>query len=303
MATYTARSYADPELAPKPMLWGWNGYIPRLCMTEGYGEGGTMKGLSVVSVLSLFTNGDPMPDGTPSGFGRPVSIISITGEDLLSEIMSWRYRAAGANSRNIVDLSRDDDGYPFKLTREGVARIREEIARINQHEKHTPYWNMADFGGLYLDPLMSIAPVSITANVTFRSVILEPLDALCYWAKCFCFLMNHTTKDGKTVAGSAAAVQGPRMVLGFRGCKADPTKRELYRMKTNITENTPVPVRYCGEGADTSIRVRWDTEHWNALRSQRYGVTPAGPLPMGPAYATPEQPQLSVQQMFANLNT
>jgi hypothetical protein len=292
MSTYT---FADPELSPLPMSWAWRGYIPRYCMTMGYGEGGTMKGLSVVSLLALLSNGQDMPDGTPSGFGRPVSIISITGEDLLRQGMAWRYRAAGANTRNILDLSRDENGRPFKLNEAGLARIRTEIARINAHEG-APYNRMADYGGLYLDPMMSIAPRNVSQNVTFRSVLLEPLDALCAEEELcaggsFCWLMNHTTKDGKTVAGSAAATQGPRMVLGFRQSSANPLYREMYRFKTNITENTEAPVPYMGEGGDTSLRVRWMTPSWQARRSHLPSYANVEPAPLPP-----------VAQMFSNLN-
>ena len=280
METYT---FADPELSPLPMRWVWPGYVPRYCMTEGYGEGGTMKGMAVVSLIALITNGQDMPDGSLNGFGGPRSVISITGEDLLRQGMAWRYRAAGANTQNIVDLSKDEDGRPFKLSDKGLARIREEICRINAHEPGTKYARMPDYGFLYLDPMMSIAPCSVTQNRAFREALLEPLDALCADEDLGaegtgCWLMNHTTKDGKTVAGSAAATQGPRMVLGFRQSVRNPTHRELFRMKTNITENTPAPVPYMGEGRDTSLRVRWMTPQWAAQCGRPAPFEPA-PLP------------------------
>lgn len=308
METYT---FADRELSPLPMKWAWTGYFPRLCMTMGYGEGGTMKGLSVVSLLSLFSNGQDMPDGSPSGFGKPVSIISITGEDLEREGMAWRYRSAGADTRNILNLSKDEDGMPFKLSKKGLAVIREEICKINAHEPGTKYQHMADFGVLYLDPMMSIAPRNVSQNTTFRSVLLEPLDALCYEFKAACWLMNHTTKDGKTVAGSAAATQGPRMVLGFRQSVRNPTHRELYRFKTNITENTPAPVPYMSEGQDTSLRVRWMTDSWEQRRSgsgvlSRYGSRASEALTSSPVpapYAAPLPQPASVGEMWKNLQS
>jgi hypothetical protein len=261
-------------------------------MTEGYGEGGTMKGLAIQSIVALLTKGEDMPDGTPNGFGGPRTVISITGEDLLRQGMAWRYRAAGANVANIVDLSKDEDGRPFKLNDAGLARIRETICRVNDHQGK--YRNVPDYGGLYLDPMMSIAPRNVSQNTTFRSVILEPLDALCADEDLgdggtFCWLMNHTTKDGKTVAGSAAAVQGPRMVIGFRQCKKDPTKRELYRMKTNITKKDPMPVPYCDEGADASLCVRWCTDAWQARNGYPPPSFEPGPIP-------------DSASIFANLN-
>jgi hypothetical protein len=307
METYT---YADQELSPLPMKWVWTGYIPRYCMTEGYGEGGTMKGLSIQSIISLITLGADMPDGSANGFGGPRSVISITGEDLLRQGMAWRYRAAGADTRNIIDLSKDEDGRPFKLNDKGLARIRETICKINAHEDH-PYDKMADYGVLYLDPMMSITPRNVSQNTTFRSVLLEPLDALCADEELGeggtgCFLMNHSTKDKKVVAGSAAAVQGPRMVLGFRQSPRNPTHREVYRYKTNITENTPAPVPYMGEGKDTSLRVRWMTDSWEQRRRgsaplSRYGSRAEAvlsPAPVPAPYAAPVQEPASVSQMW-----
>jgi hypothetical protein len=311
METYT---FADPELSPLPMKWVWDGYIPRYCMTEGYGEGGTMKGLGIQSIIALITLGADMPDGSLNGFGGPRTVISITGEDLLRQGMAWRYRAAGADTRNIVDLSKDENGRPFKLNDAGLARIREEIAKINSHEGK--YRHMPDYGFLYLDPMMSIAPRSVTQNTTFRAVLLEPLDALCAEEELGkdgtgCFLMNHSTKDKKVVAGSAAAVQGPRMVLGFRQSDRNPLWRELYRYKTNITENTPAPVPYMGEGKDTSIRVRWMTDSWEQRRSgsgvlSRYGSRASeamAPAPVPAPYAAPVPQPASVGEMWKNLQS
>jgi AAA domain len=300
METHT---FADPELSPRQMTWAWPGYIPRRCMTEGYGEGGTMKGLAVQSLIALFTIGAPMPDGS-RGFVGPRTVISITGEDLLREAMAWRYRAAGADTRNIIDMSRDENGRPFKLTDKGLARIREEICRINTHERGTRYQHMPDFGGLYMDPMMSIAPRNVSQNTTFRAVLLEPLDALCYEFDSFCWLMNHTTKDGKTVAGSAAATQGPRMVLGFRQNEANPLNRELFRMKTNVTKNTEVPVIYTDEGHDTSLRVRWLTPWEDSRVVAQPKLSASGPVPASPPPGTsaPGWQRLTPAQMWHNLN-
>jgi len=303
MDTYT---FADPELSPRDLTWAWPGYIPRRCMTEGYGEGGTKKGLAVVSLLSLFTTGSPLPDGS-RGFDGPVTVISITGEDLLREVMAPRYLAAGADRRHIIDMSKDEDGQPFKLTEAGLTRVREVVCRVNAGEyKLRDGYVLPRFGGLYLDPMMSIAPRNIVANKTFRSVILEPLDAFCFDYDAFCWLMNHTTKDGKTVAGSAAATQGPRMVLGFRQSKANPLCREIFRFKTNITEDTEAAVPYMSEGIDSSLRVRWETD---CGRERSGGLGPArlrvvGPQRVPEKYTAPPQPVAPIPpaaEIFRNL--
>jgi hypothetical protein len=287
-------SFADPELSPLTLPWAWPGYIPCKCMTTLFGGGGLRKGYAIADINARISRGASMPDGS-RGFSGPRSVISITREDLIREGMAWRYRAAGARLDNIFDYSAPG-GTPFKLDEEGVAGVRELAEKINSHKPGTKYEHVPDLGVIYFDPLMSITPRNVSANEVYRELVVEPLDDLAFTYECAVALVNHTTKDGKTMFGSAAASQGPRMVLKVDRNKRMPrTVRDFYVYKTNITGEHEAPLRYTTEGEGDGIRVRWmgpelDAEPEYTVADKRQAPARTVPVSMSPA------------EMFRNLN-
>lgn len=287
-------SFADPELSPLVLPWVWPGYVPRKCMTTLFGPGGTRKGYCVADINARISRGASMPDGS-RGFDSPRSVISITREDLIREGMAWRYRAAGARREHIFDFSAPG-GRPFKLDEAGLAGIRELADRINQHERGTRYEHVPDLGMVYIDPLMSVTPRNVSANEVYREVVIEPLDDIAFTYECAALLVNHTTKGGDTMFGSAAASQGPRMVLRVDRNKRLPRSvRDFSVAKTNITSEYDEPLRYTTTGEGNGIRVRWmgpelDAEPEYAVAAKRPAPARTAPVSMSPS------------QMFRSLN-
>jgi hypothetical protein len=287
-------SFADPELSPLTLPWAWPGYIPCKCMTTLFGGGGLRKGYAIADINARISRGASMPDGS-RGFDGPRSVISITREDLIREGMAHRYRAAGARLANIFDYSAPG-GKPFKLDEAGVAGIRELADKINHHTPGTKYANVPDVGMIYIDPLMSVTPRNVSANEVYREVVIEPLDDLAFTYWCATLLVNHTIKAGGTMFGSAAASQGPRMVLRVDRNKRLPrTVRDFSVAKTNITSEYDEPLRYTTTGEGNGIRVRWmgpelDTEPEYTVADTRPAPARTVPVSMSPA------------EMFRNLN-
>jgi hypothetical protein len=297
-----AYSYADPQLSPLPQHWLWRWFIPRGCMTMIYGPGGKKKGFALADIIGRFTNGLWMPDGT-QGF-RACSVISITKEDRLRQGMAWRYLAAGARLPYIFDLSRPG-GVPFVLDEQGIELIHRLARAINSHKRGTRFEHVPDLGFIYIDPLMAVAPCVLSNNVTFRQRVVEPLDDLAEsYGEIGVGLVNHTTKDGHTVAGSAAATQAPRMVIGVDSVKRRPGVSQWGVVKTNIGPDDMDPVLYHAEGEGSGLHIVWDTEAEQARvqrpASRRLHAVPTLPFTPPPAPA-PVTGQLSAAQIFANL--
>jgi AAA domain len=289
-------SYADPQLSELPQEWGWRGMFPRGCMTEIYGPGAKQKGLALAELIGRWTRGDCMPDGT-TGFDGPRTVVSITAEDRRRQAMAMRYRVAGVNRRFVFDLS-EPDGKRFKLNEQGQGQIRQLVETINAHKWGTPFESVPDVGVIYIDPLFGVAPCNLSDNVRFRETVVEPLDSMADDYDCVVGLVNHSTKDEKVVAGSAAAVQGPRMVLGVRTDDKRPDVRQMYIFKTNLWDDQAEPFRYRKVVNGDDVGIEWLTPFAGSGDS---GLQVAsGPRRLRVVPATPPPP-LTPAQIFRNL--
>lgn len=242
-------------IARLPQEWGWPGLIPRRCVTITAGGPGIWKGWLGADLVSRFSRGAAMPDGTepfPSMLGRR-GVITITWEDDPNRAMAQRLDGAGAADGCVWDCTRDEKGKRLVLDEHGLNYLR-KVASSKEFVKAT--------GGLamvYVDPYMAHRPrCSMSDNTAVREILVDPVDEFAREFDCVFYWTHHTIKDGKTVAGSQALIDTCRSALGVSVVKDDPDWRELWLRKTNIARQREQGPRYTLVGNWPDMSLAWD---------------------------------------------
>ena len=233
--TYAQITPLDPEA-----LWFGKVYFGNV--TGIVGNGGIGKGFLVADLVSRVTRGAEMPDGTPGPDAG--SVILVTTEDDPNMAESYRLQAVGADLTKVHDMTTMRDGGQFSLPA-SIPALREAIYAIG------------DVRMVVIDPLADVSEVSLsTGTVTIRKKITNPLIRLARDTGVAIVLMMHTTKDGKTVQGSAGIVQALRSLLSVTRDAINPAVRVLQVTKSNIADDsTLTQVRYTltGKGRGTHV--------------------------------------------------
>ena len=88
------------NVTPKPVDWLWYPYIPFGKLTVIQGDPGEGKSTFVLNLVSLLTNGRPMPDGykTP----KPRVAIYQCAEDGMADTIKPRLEQAGADCEKVA---------------------------------------------------------------------------------------------------------------------------------------------------------------------------------------------------------
>ena len=94
------------NVTPKPVDWLWYPYIPFGKLTVIQGDPGEGKSTFVLNLVSLLTNGRPMPDGykTP----KPRVAIYQCAEDGMADTIKPRLEQAGADCEKVAYIIDDD---------------------------------------------------------------------------------------------------------------------------------------------------------------------------------------------------
>jgi hypothetical protein len=285
-------------IAKLPQEWGWPGLVPRRCTTITAGGAGIWKGWLGADLVSRFSRGAPMPDGSepfPSMLGRR-GVITVTWEDDPNRAMAWRLGMLGAAEECVWDMT-TVNGKRLVLDEAGLNEIR-KVASSKEFIKATGGLAM-----LYVDPLMAHRPrCNMSDNTAVREVIMDPFDEFAAEYDIVFYLTHHTIKDGKTVAGSQALIDVCRSALGVSAVEDDPQWRELWLRKTNIAPQRDHGPRYTLVGEWPHMSVAWDCPAASVnpgagkgpvLRVVPDSAPAAGPVP---AHCVPD-----VVTMFRNL--
>ena len=91
------------NVTAKPVDWLWYPYIPFGKLTVIQGDPGEGKSTLVLNLVSLLTNGLPMPDGFSAG-GPRVAIYQCA-EDGIADTIKPRLEQAGAKCDRVCQQS------------------------------------------------------------------------------------------------------------------------------------------------------------------------------------------------------
>lgn len=211
-------TYADPSHRPLARIPVWPGHLYRGAATLIAGPGGTAKGQQLLNAACRMAAGLAWP-GEPEGTAHPPRrVILVTPEDDANEDTAPRLAAAfemmgvaDPPLHLIHDLTFLSTGDVFSLDDPAWdGEVRELIGRYAD----TP----EPVGMLGIDPLLEVTG-KVGTNAQARKT-MRPVLRLAKDHGITIPVITHTTKDGKTIAGSAAIVQIMRIV--FTVAREDP---------------------------------------------------------------------------------
>ena len=229
------------DVTPLPVDWLLPGMIPLAETTLLVAKGGSSKTFLAVDLAARVTTGALMPDG--SAGGPAGDVIFVSAEDDPSTSLIWRLGAAEADLGRVVNLC-DVGGVPFSMPTH-LPALRRAIATADNCRL------------VVLDPLAGLSDVSLAAVATVRKQIMRPLQCVARDFGVAVLLVHHTTKDGKTVAGSAGVVDTARSALMVTPDADNPAVKVVQVVKTNIGAPSTAALRYRLEGVWPATRVVW----------------------------------------------
>jgi RecA-family ATPase len=258
-------TYADPSHRPLARIPVWAGHYYRGAATLIAGAGAAGKGQQGIDAVCRMTAGLAWP-GEPEGTRHPPRrAILVTPEDDPNEDIAPRLAAAFAMLgvtdpplHLITDLTFLPDGSVFSLDdKSWDIETRAVIERYAKPDNSgTP---QIPVGIMVIDPLTEVTEKTGTNAQARRT--LRPVLRLAKDYGITIPLITHTTKDGKTIAGSAAVVQIMRIV--FTVARDDPddlaSAVTLHLAKANGLDSSMVPdLRYrVGQTADGQPYLNW----------------------------------------------
>lgn len=230
-----ATAYAD--ITPLEPEWLWAGRIPSNEVTIIAGDGGIGKGFLLADLAARVTRGAVMPDGSPSWFEGPGSVLLVTSEDDPNMAMTYRLRAAGADLSRVYDMTED-----FTVP-ESLPALYDAIKDIG------------DVRLVTIDPLSAVSSIALTSsNVRVRRQIMNPLERLAKDRGVAVAVVHHTVKSGR-VAGTKGITDAVRMVL--RVSRHDEKIRLIHVEKCNIANDSAGDVAYTVTGSFPEVRVAY----------------------------------------------
>ncbi len=116
------------DVVIKPIDWLWRGHLARGNLEMTAGQPGIGKSQMQIDWMATITTGGTWPDGTPGG--EPGTVLMITAEDCLPQVVVPRLLAAGADIHRVHSLMliRQDDRQRAFLLGEDLDKLDEAIA-------------------------------------------------------------------------------------------------------------------------------------------------------------------------------
>ncbi|MGH2374851.1 MAG: AAA family ATPase, partial [bacterium] len=258
---YVYRRMSD--IAAKPIVWLWEGRIPRGKVSMVAGHPGLGKSQLTLSVAAIVSVGGMWPvDRTQCDAG---SVIILSGEDDAEDTIRPRLEATGADLRRIyiLDSVRDTNQHgepfnrPFTLSAEDILRLRAMIAHLGE------------VALVVIDPVSAyLGVVDSHRNSEVREVLTLLADmAADTGVAVLC--VSHLNKAGgpealMRVMGSLGFVAAARSAYLVAKDPEDGDRRLFLPMKNNLAVDTGgmafrVRPQDLGRGIHTSC-VEWDSE-------------------------------------------
>jgi RecA-family ATPase len=260
--TIPTETYAAHSHRPLPRIPIWPGHLYRGAATLIAGAGAAGKGQQLLNAACRMTAGLAWP-GEPEGTRHPPRrVILVTPEDDANEDIAPRLAATfgmmgvtGPPLDLITDLTFLSSGDVFSLDSPAWEAEVRDLIRLYESTSEP-------VGMLGIDPLMEVTE-KVGTNGSARRT-MRPVLRLAKDEGITVEVVHHTTKDGKTIAGSAAIVQIMRIV--FTVARDDPddltSACTLHLAKANGLDAAEVPdLRYEVLKTDAGLPyIHWLTE-------------------------------------------
>lgn len=208
------------NVTAKPVDWLWYPYIPFGKLTVIQGDPGEGKSTLVLNLVSLLTNGCPMPDGFNAG-GPRVAIYQCA-EDGMADTIKPRLEQAGALCDKVAYIVDND----IALTLED-GRIEEALKETGASV-------------FVVDPLQAfIPPDSDMLSATKMRSILRKLANTAEKYHCAVILIGHMNKGTGTKnlyrgLGSIDIAAIARSILMVSRDENRPNIRYMYPIKSSL---------------------------------------------------------------------
>lgn len=226
------------EIKAKPVNWLWANRIPLGELTLLDGDSGSCKTSLLIDLAARSTNGQEMPDGTPTCSG---GVVIVTIEDSKNKSLRPKLDAAGADLAKC--LTPDEH---ISIPKD-IARLEEAVLAVKARL-------------LVIDPISSHLDAVSTKEQEVRKALL-PLRAMAERRDLAVVLVRHLAKAGGRQAlyrglGSVGIVAVSRAALLVAAHPDEPNLRVLAVTKNNLAEKAdsliyePVP-------HEDSFRLSW----------------------------------------------
>lgn len=209
------------EVRATTVNWLWYPYIPTGKITIVAGDPGDGKSTMMMKLISEFSKGGSLPDGTE--IGRPSRVIYQCSEENAGDTIKPRFEACGADCSKI--------GFINEEVHDGLTLDDERIGRM-----------IAEFRPrlVVLDPIQ--AYLGTQSELTMITKARKLMRRLSSWAtvnKCAIVLISHLNKsDGKKDIyrsfGSIDVVAAARSVLMVERDPEDWNLRIVRQVKNNL---------------------------------------------------------------------
>lgn len=239
--------YRASSVAPKPILWAWDGYFPLAKLSIIEGDPGDGKSVLTIDLAARWSTGAPMPDGS-NGVG-PWDVAMISAEDDPADTLRPRLERAGANLDRVHLIPHGaTEDVPFDL----VADLPALAKWIADHKVKA----------LFIDPLSAFMPekTDTKEDAAVRRA-LQPLKALASLTGCAIIVVRHLNKSGTGKAiyrggGSIGYIGAARAAFLVAQHHEDPNTRVLACVKHNLARKPPA-LTYVIEVVDGQPFLRW----------------------------------------------
>jgi hypothetical protein len=209
---------------PQQIDWLWFPLIPFSAIAIVEGEPGVNKSTLLCAIAAAVTRGGEI-NGRVVGCG-PAGVLVIEAEDGLDRLHR-RMQAAGADLNRITLIDQSSGDMP---------RLPEDIETLAREIQQRA------IRLVIIDPIAAFA--GSLASETSARRIMSGLSLLAARTRAAVVLVRHLNKSGGTNplhrgAGSIALAAAARVVLLVAEDPADPTRRVLAVIKSNVASEVP----------------------------------------------------------------
>lgn len=210
------------DIAPCPIDWLWQPFLPRGKLAVLDGDPGSGKSLLTVDLAARLSRGGPLPDG--QALARPHTTILLNAEDDPADTVRPRATAAGADLSRVLAAGGPNE--PLPPIPGGIADLTKLV-----------YEFAADL--LVIDPLSAFLPRSTASNEQAARQAIGPLSGLAAETGCAVLLVRHRVGAGGPNAayrgrGSTGILGLARTAMVLARHPDDPELRVLAMTKTNL---------------------------------------------------------------------
>jgi KaiC/GvpD/RAD55 family RecA-like ATPase len=219
------------RVVPTKVEWAWKPWLPRgrLVVLVGEPEGGKS---TLFAAIAAQESGGTMLEGTRSR--PPGRVLMFSPEQDLGADTRRKLEAAGADLSRVLAGDMGEDGKPLERLSlpSGVDKLRQRVRE-------------SGISCILFDPITSYLDDGFNAMDSGQvRALLDALAALAEAEDCLivCTLHYRKSKEGNAmdwVAGAAAWVQVPRVVIGLGREQLDAERRVMTTVKNSLIQGKP----------------------------------------------------------------